>query len=89
MNKVLHVAWREFTATVLTKGFLIGVIVLPVVMLVAVPAAMFLVSMKPPPVEGRVAFIDRTAAPGAAGDAALGRVAPELLQRFTPDAIEE
>lgn len=84
MNKILHVAWREFTATVLTKGFLVGVILLPVIMLVAVPAAMFLVNMKPPPVEGRVALIDRTGAGGGPG-----AVAPEFEARFAPGAIEE
>jgi ABC-2 type transport system permease protein len=89
MNKVLHVAWREFTATVLTKGFLLGVILLPVIMLIAVPAALFLVSMKPPPVEGRVALIDRTGGPDAPGAGGAGLVAPEFEARFTPAAIEE
>lgn len=81
MNKVFHVAWREFTATVLTKGFLIGVLVVPIIMMVAIPAAIFLVSMKPPPVQGTVAFIDRTGTPGL--------VEPELRERFTPEAIAQ
>ena len=29
MNKVLFVAWREFSATVMTKGFIIGVLMTP------------------------------------------------------------
>ncbi len=80
MKKIAHVAWREFTATVLTKGFLIGVFLVPLIGVIAIPAAIFLVSMKPPPVQGTVAFIDRTGSPE-------GLVVPELRRRFTPEAI--
>jgi ABC-2 type transport system permease protein len=80
MKKVIHVAWREFTATVLTKGFLIGVFLVPLIGVVAIPAAILLVNMKPPPVQGTVAFIDRTGSPE-------GLVIPELRQRFTPEAL--
>jgi hypothetical protein len=35
LRRVLAVAWREFRHTVLTKGFIFGALVMPVVMFVA------------------------------------------------------
>ncbi len=81
MFKTLHVAWREFTATVLTKGFLIGVLIVPLVALLAMPLAILLISSKPPAVKGTVAIIDRT---GASGEA---QAATRLAESLTTDAI--
>ena len=60
MNKILHIAQREFLATVMTRGFLIGLLLLP-----AVFAFMFLVGgrlMTQPtrPVEATVGVVDPT-----------------------------
>lgn len=77
LGKILRVAWREFASTVLTKGFIIGALLTPVLIvamigLVAVLAA----TRKPPTVTGEVAVIDPT-----------GRVAPLLAEELTPEAI--
>lgn len=80
MQRILSVAWREFTATVLTKAFLAGVLIVPVIILVSVGAAMKLVNLKPPAVVGEIAVIDRS----ESGD--IGRL---LAERLTPEAIRE
>ena len=41
MNKILQIAWREFVATAMTKGFLIG--------LLLILLAVFLNRPPPPP----------------------------------------
>lgn len=82
MRKVFHVALREFKATVLTKGFLIGVLIVPLLMLGAIPAAVLLTSSKPPPVRGTVSIIDRS---GEAGQS--GPVGPILASRLSPDSV--
>jgi ABC-2 type transport system permease protein len=72
------VAIREFKATVLTKGFLIGSIILPLAMtgfmLVLLPV---ISSIRPPPVKGTVALIDRT-----------GLVGPTLRHAISPEEIK-
>jgi ABC-2 type transport system permease protein len=82
ITKTLHVAKREFIATVMTKAFLIGVLILPIVMTVMVPLATMLISNKAPMVKGTVAIIDRSGG-------ADGRAMPEVLKLLTPQAIEE
>jgi len=79
MNKTFHIALREFKATVLTKGFLVGVLILPVLMLGAIPAAMLLITNKPPAVRGVVAVVDRSPAATPA--------LPDLLASLTPDSF--
>ncbi len=77
MHKTLWVAWREFTTTVWTKGFIIGVLMTPLFILIVI-GAMVLVKMQGGPrVAGRVAIIDRS-----------GLVADRIRERFTPEAIE-
>jgi ABC-2 type transport system permease protein len=78
MWKTLQVAKREFVATVLTKAFLIGVFILPVVLTATIPVAGLLVSNKSPDVNGTVAIIDRT------GDGLASRAIEALL---TPEEI--
>ena len=68
-SRVARVAGREFASTALTKGFIIGVFVVPAIIAVIMPLLGYLVSIsKPPPVEGRLAIIDRSnmIAPGVA-----------------------
>jgi len=60
MNKTLQIAWREFQATVMTKGFLIGLLVMPAMFgLLLVFMPMFM-NLKSPAVQGRVAVLDRS-----------------------------
>lgn len=84
MNKTLAVAWREFTSTVLTKGFLIGVGIFPLIMAVAMILIPRLISEKAPKVDGIVAVIDQSGTDGRDGT-----VAPLLLERITPEKLAE
>ncbi len=81
ITKTLHVALREFRATVLTKGFIFGVLIMPFIMMGAIPAAMLLVSKAPPAVNGSIAIVDRSGADAP--------VATALAQSFSPASIEE
>lgn len=79
MNRILHVAAREFASTALTKGFLIGAVVVPAIIAVAIPVIIFIISQqKAPAVVGTVAIIDPT-----------GEVAPRLAEYLSPQAIAE
>lgn len=62
MNKVLQIAWREFVSTALTKGFIIGLVAVPVMMLVAMLAVPLLTNFKTPAVRGEVAVLDLSGA---------------------------
>jgi ABC-2 type transport system permease protein len=68
---VAAVAWREFKHTALTKAFLIGAVVVPVLMFGVVAAIPILTAGSKKPIEGTVVVID--------GD---GRVANELTSIF-------
>ena len=70
MKRILNIAGREFASTVLTKGFLIGAVVVPAILAVAIPVIIFIISQqKAPPIVGTVAIIDPT-----------GEVAPRLVE---------
>lgn len=60
MNKVFWVAWREFSATVFTKGFLLGMVMMPVMLAIAGGAIFLMKNQKGPQIKGTVAVIDRT-----------------------------
>jgi ABC-2 type transport system permease protein len=78
MSKVLLVAVREFKATVLTKGFIIG-IVLPLIMAAFMLGLMpILKNLRPPAVRGAVAVIDPT-----------GEIAPLLQKELSPERLAE
>lgn len=63
--RLLQVAKREFVSTVATKGFVIGVIIFPLIMVGAIMIIPRLMNDKPPTYVGEIAVIDRT---GWAGD---------------------
>lgn len=67
MNKIVQIAVREFVTTVLTKAFLIGLLVLPAMAAVGVLVVPRLINSHTPGVTGQVAVIDPT-----------GDVSPEL-----------
>lgn len=61
MNRVLAVAWREFVSTALTKGFIIGAVVVPLAFIAMIPVIVMLtMAAKGPQVEGEVALLDRS-----------------------------
>lgn len=89
MNRMFHVAKREFTSTVMTKGFIIGVAILPLIMLVAIVLVPMFTTSKPPSVSGTVAIVDRS---GAVADGFIKRLSPDVLaSRYAADlrAAEE
>jgi ABC-type Na+ efflux pump permease subunit len=74
VKKILYVAGREFTATVLTKGFIFGVLVTPALIGLFILVLPKLIMKAPPKVEGRVSIVDPT---GAVADAVRANLAPE------------
>ena len=78
MKRMLYVASREFKATVLTKGFLIGLLILPLMILFLVMVFPKLIASaeKAPRVVGEVAVIDTT-----------GEIGPALKEFLQPEAI--
>jgi ABC-2 type transport system permease protein len=86
VRKILLVAWREFAATVVTKGFIIGVLITPAMMAVMIFVFPALINEKPPSIEGELALIDRTGQIAAGVEVYL---APEAIARRWDDTLEE
>jgi ABC-2 type transport system permease protein len=78
MMKILWVARREFAATALTKGFILGVVMTPVLLLVVGGAIALMKDLQGPRIIGTVAVIDRS-----------GIAAEHILKRFSPEALTE
>lgn len=76
MKKMLHVAVREFLATVATKGFIIGVLITPLLIAFMIVVFPRLINEAPPRVEGEVAVIDPT-----------GEVTPGVREYLKPEAL--
>lgn len=77
LSKVMRVAGREFASTALTKGFIIGALVVPAVLVAMIPLiGLLAASAKPPAVTGTVLVIDRS-----------GEVYPTLTERLSAEAI--
>jgi ABC-2 type transport system permease protein len=77
LSKVFYIARRELAATVLTKGFILGVVMTPFILLVVAAAVMLTQNQSGPSVRGKIAVVDRT-----------GLVAPEVEERFAAAALE-
>ncbi len=61
--KVAAIAWREFSSTVLTKAFLIGAFLIPMLAALAIPLIIkFTEEAKAPPLEGKIAIVDKSGA---------------------------
>lgn len=60
MNKIFTVAWREFSATVFTKGFILGIVMAPVMLAIVAGAVALMKDQKGPQIVGSVAIVDRT-----------------------------
>lgn len=77
MNKILQIAWREFIATAMTKTFLLGLLLVPVMMaLVAVLVPWMMKQGKTFEFDGEVLLVDPT-----------GRVGPLLQDYLSPTAF--
>jgi ABC-2 type transport system permease protein len=62
MKKILYIAAREFTATVTTKGFVLGILVAPALIGLLIFLIPKYITKIPPKVEGQVIVIDPTGA---------------------------
>jgi len=77
--RILNIAWREFSATAITKGFIIGAFVVPAIMIGLIfVLGMLIANEKAPQVEGSVAVLDPT-----------GVVTPEIRERLAPETMLE
>jgi ABC-2 type transport system permease protein len=78
MKKILHVAVREFLSTVLTKGFIVGILIAPALIAMLIVVMPRLMREAPPKVSGEVAVVDPT-----------GQVANGLRDYLRPERIAE
>jgi len=78
MKKMFHVAGREFTATVTTKGFVFGILITPILMGLLMFLMPRFMTKAPPRIEGQVVVIDPT-----------GAVADGLATYLTPERFAE
>jgi ABC-type Na+ efflux pump permease subunit len=76
MRKILSVAIREFVSTVATKGFVIGVLIVPAMLGVLITVMPLLINQEAPRVEGRLAVVDPT-----------DRVTERLRDELSPEAL--
>jgi len=60
MKRTFLVAWREFTSVVLTRGFLLGVLMVPVIAAISIGAIFLMRNQQAPRAVGEVAIVDRT-----------------------------
>ncbi|HEB60568.1 MAG TPA: hypothetical protein ENJ06_01970, partial [Phycisphaeraceae bacterium] len=84
MRRIFHVARRELISTVTTKGFLIGVLIMPGLMIGAIFFINLLWNETPPPVTGTVAVIDHS---GMLADKLVAKINPDVLAREHDDEI--
>lgn len=76
MRKIAWVAWRDFMATVTTKGFIIGLLITPIIIGVMIVVMPILMNDAPPEVKGEVAILDPS-----------GEVSERVKEFLTPQAI--
>jgi ABC-2 type transport system permease protein len=84
--KVMRIAGREFASTALTKGFIIGALVVPAVLVMLIPLIGILAATaKPPAVTGKILVIDRS---GEVFDTLSGRLSEESIRERRKRAAE-
>ena len=76
MKRIGYIAGREFLSTVTTRGFVIGVLLVPALLALLLTVGPRVLNQRTPPVRGRIAVLDPT-----------GSVARELRTAITPRAI--
>ena len=74
MRKILYVAGREFSATVMTKGFIISMLLTPTLLAIVVLIMPRMMLKAPPKIEGQVAIIDPS---GVVKDGLAAYLTPE------------
>jgi len=84
-RRILTIASREFRHTVITKGFIFGALVMPVVMAVAIAAIGLLVGMQMTPVAGTLMVIDES---GTVAAFAAEELTPEQVAKDMQDALK-
>ena len=77
MTRIGLIAGREFAATVGTKGFIIGLLMMPALLAVVILIAPRIMNARTPQVRGEIAVVDRT-----------GQLAADLRAALDPAAIE-
>lgn len=78
-SKIRRVAGREFASTAMTKGFIIGALVVPALLALLMPVVIMLaMSVQPPADTGTVYVLDRS-----------GEVSDGLAQRLSPEEVEQ
>jgi ABC-type Na+ efflux pump permease subunit len=82
MRKILAVAIREFLATVATKGFVLGVVMLPLIVLIVIFGIGLLLDEEAPRVEGELAIVDPT---GEVWEGVASYLEPEALAERRDD----
>jgi ABC-2 type transport system permease protein len=78
MSKAVHVAWREFKATALTRAFILAAVIVPVLMIGLAILGPVLFNPTPPPLKGTIAIIDPS---GELAKAAAIEFAPENIAK--------
>ncbi|MCC6284419.1 MAG: ABC transporter permease [Phycisphaerales bacterium] len=81
MGKIFAVARREYVSTVATKGFIIGVLILPAIMIAAFVLIPLLINDRTPALKGVIAVIDRTGWTQDPG------VVSALRQAYAPETL--
>ena len=78
ITKALQIARREFLATVMTRGFLIGLLVMPLMIAALIVVMPFLLKEQSPRIEGSVAIHDPT-----------GQVLERAREHLSPQAFAQ
>ncbi len=84
-RKVASIAFREFKHTALTKGFIFGALIVPVMMFAAIAAIGALIGSTMAPVSGTLAVLDGS---GRVAAFATAELAPEATAREIAEALE-
>ncbi|MCA9276643.1 MAG: ABC transporter permease [Phycisphaerales bacterium] len=79
LSKISRVAGREFASTAMTKGFIIGALIMPAAIGALMPLVILLtMSAQPPADSGTIYILDRSA-----------DVTDTLIERLSPENVEE
>jgi hypothetical protein len=76
VKKIYQIAMRDFVATVSTKAFIIGLLVVPAILVVAIVVGPRVFNLRNFQVRGEIAIIDPT-----------GQVTPELKALLDPQKL--
>lgn len=85
MQKIFHVALREFVTTVFTKAFILGIVLPPMLMALVFGLIPLLMNKAAPKVEGHLAIIDRT---GVVAQKVEHRLSPEETSKRSAEKLQ-